>query len=481
MAQVEAAKRHSTLLLNFAEYEAEIIRKAGFNVDLGVIGAASGSIVARAANSGPLFSYFFPRPLYEYDVLVYNSAYDRKEVSKLFPFPKKAPLDDGMFEPLLVLAGASPFVRIAFIGVPSGLKSLVLAGLPFLGLAPAHEGVSVFDPCEETHGRVPDLTQAIVSLQRNIATPVGQYLSCCEQNIHPLSHVPVIINRNGDEIAAYGTLWRGRTVPAYVVLPQLKNNALGLARVLEELARLRPEVFPDRENRDWYGGKEFAFKEENEIDREIESRVEELNQFCEQQQQQKAAIATRLAFMKKILVAREDQSLPPDDRLAVNVRMTLEFLGFEVEDIDARIKGAIRKEDFWVKDREGFLAITEVTGTNAKNPKTKEFNDLLGRMATIFKRRDLVPEASNISGLLIVNYDIDTNPRQRPKLYRGDSEEIVAAARDRSIGLLSTVNLYDIAVAVKDGTITAEQGRTLIKGFGRIEFGVAEVEKSPSA
>jgi hypothetical protein len=33
----------------------------------------------------------------------------------------------------------------------------------------------------------------------------------------------------------------------------------------------------------------------------------------------------------------------------------------------------------------------------------------LGRMATIFKRRDLAPDASNVSGLLIVNYDINTN------------------------------------------------------------------------
>jgi hypothetical protein len=202
----------------------------------------------------------------------------------------------------------------------------------------------------------------------------------------------------------------------------------------------------------------------------VESRVEELKQFWEQAQQQKGDVTARFAFIKKILIAREDPAMPLDDRLSVNVRKTLEFLGFEVDEIDARIKSVIRKEDFWVKDEGGFLAITEVTGTNAKNPKTKEFNDLLGRMATIFKRRELVPDTSNISGLLIVNYDIDTNPRQRPKLYAGDAEEIVAAAREQSIGLLSTVELYNIAVAVKDGVITKEDGRTLIKGVGRIEF-----------
>jgi hypothetical protein len=84
-----------------------------------------------------------------------------------------------------------------------------------------------------------------------------------------------------------------------------------------------------------------------------------------------------------------------------------------------------------------------------------------------------VPNPAKISGLLIVNYDIATNPMQRPKLYGGEAKEIVGPAKDQSIGLLSTQELYNIAVAAKDGVITKEQARSLIKGFGRIDFVVA--------
>ncbi len=36
---------------------------------------------------------------------------------------------------------------------------------------------------------------------------------------------------------------------------------------------------------------------------------------------------------------------------------------------------------------------------------------------------------------------------KRPRLYSGDLEEIVEAAKEQGIGLLSTVDLYKIAVA----------------------------------
>ncbi len=95
-------------------------------------------------------------------------------------------------------------------------------------------------------------------------------------------------------------------------------------------------------------------------------------------------------------------------------------------------------------------------------------------VCTVFKRRDLVPDSSNITGLLILNFDIKTNPMQRPQLYGGEDEDIVETAKERNIGLLSTVELYKIAIAVKDGAITREQARDLIKQSGRIEFRVSE-------
>jgi hypothetical protein len=91
-------------------------------------------------------------------------------------------------------------------------------------------------------------------------------------------------------------------------------------------------------------------------------------------------------------------------------------------------------------------------------------------MTTVLRRPDLSSKSENLSGLLIINHDLATHPMKRPRLYAGDEEEIVAAAREYRIGLLSTVELYKIAIAVKDGRLSPEEGRRIIETFGRIEF-----------
>jgi hypothetical protein len=471
-----AEKMHRILLLNFTDADAEVLRKAKFNVELGYLGA-----VHHLERQGmPGVSYRFPRPLYEYDISIYNSSYRPAEMEKLFPDARNGPLGDPMLEAFLEWR-TRPNLRIAFTGVDQGVKTLVLAGLPFLKLSGAHEGVSMLEEflAPGYAFAISELAKLISSFRKDVKHPVGQYFEIAKTQSFTDNHYPVILNRNGDQIAAYCTVYEKTTRPVYVVLPQLKNNAACLLKLLEVVAKVCPDLFPDREIRDWYNSEEFAFREEKEIDRQMEARVQETMRFIETKRAEREDVAKRFAFIKEILIAREDVSIEPDHRLSVNVRKVLEFLGFTVEDIDAQIKGAIRKEDFWVKDGDDFLAITEVTGTNAKNPKTKEFNDLYTRMATIFKRRELVPDVSRITGLLVVSYDIDTHPAKRPRLYGGDGEEIVQTAQERDIGLLSTQELYNIAIAAKDGVITKENARNLIKSSGRIEFKAEPPAKLP--
>jgi len=247
----------------------------------------------------------------------------------------------------------------------------------------------------------------------------------------------------------------------------MKSNVAAVLSLLDVLVSLEPTLFPDIIRREWYDSDEFAFGEEKIIGEQINAAIEKTKKYVDDRKTEATEIRRRYSFIKEILIATEDSEL--DSRLSVRVKQVLEFLGFNVEDIDEKIKGAIKKEDFWVKD-EDFIAITEVTGTKNKNPKIKEYNDLLGRMTTIFKRRDLVPDASAIQGLLVINHDIDTHPARRPKLYSGDAEEIVEAAKDHDIGVLSTVELYKLAIGVKDGSLSKEDARKVIKQTGRIEY-----------
>jgi hypothetical protein len=454
---------HRIALINFSAKEADVLTKAGLNAELGFL--------AKTEDRGPYYAvYSFARPLYEYDVYVYNGLL-AEHVRRSYPNPKSLAHGIGtVIEPLTDFANP-PSLRISLLG-PDCPSGLVFGGVPFIHLDPADEGLSILKACENANVfRCAELEHAIKHLRSSIATPVHRYIRLEQPPKHPFNHFPLLVNRNGDLVGVYATIYHGaETRPVYVVLPQFRNNAETLVTILEVVAEAAPSLFPERPGkRAWLHTREFAFKEEIAIDEEIEAKTAELAAFGHAKRAERAGVAGPYECIRRILTATEDAS-EKSERLSTNVRLVLQFLGFEVVDIDEQIRGAIRKEDFWVRDG-GFLAVTEVTATKHKNPKTKEYNDLLGRMTTIFKHRDLVPDTTNATGLLVLGYDIDTHPFKRPRAFTGGEEEIALAAKEHGIGLLSTVELYKIAVAVKDGELSRDRARELVKESGRIEYG----------
>jgi hypothetical protein len=170
----------------------------------------------------------------------------------------------------------------------------------------------------------------------------------------------------------YGTAYiREASRLVYVILPPYMDNAAALVQVLDTLADVRPELFPDRPSkRSWLSSKDFAFSEELAIDQELAKREAEFAAFVEWAKAERIKVATPYEFMRKILVATEDPTVPAEDRLSTNIKMSLEFLGFQVTDVDAKIRGAIKKEDYWAEGGD-FLAIVEVTATKNKTPRSK--------------------------------------------------------------------------------------------------------------
>jgi hypothetical protein len=365
-----------------------------------------------------------------------------------------------------------PFLRIVFTGRQIVIPNLFLPSQ--VALHKADHDISVFEvePEGQLGIRNHELYQTIQSL-KGAFTEVGQFITSNMRG--DFSHNSVIVTRRGDEVASYGIGYDNRKEFAYVVLPQLKDNAEGLIKVLNTLVRVYPDVFPDKSNAGWLCSEEFLTPEERHISVEIETKNEETKKFIEAKEQERKQLNGRFSFMREILVTTEDSKLEPIKRLSAVCRKCLEYLDFEVIDIDATIKSRIRKEDFWVKEGT-FLAITEVSGTVAKNPKTKEFNDILSRMASIFKRKGELtpPEGFTLSGLLILNFDLQTHPNARPKPYTGEDEHLIETAKDHDISILSTVELHKIVMAVHDGKLPKKKARELIRTPGRVEFEVKE-------
>jgi hypothetical protein len=452
------------LLLNFTQPDAAIISKAGYDVERGYLGPYE---VEKQ------LPFQAPHPIYEYDILVYNSQ-TTPELRKEFVTKRNLLNETGSLDALSKFRG-TPAVRISFVGEYSGLPTLLQGGLSFVKLAEAEENVSMFfeRPWIQQSFAIPEIHRQIAGFKVGIAK-VGRFIVAGDE--YPFSHFPVLLSRSGEQIAAYGTTYTEGTLPRYIILPQLKANARAVLEILQTLERVCPRLFPDRTKSAWLQSKEFQLRDERAKESEIEQKVAETVAIVDKLRVERELLAKNNDFIRLLLVTSEDIKVEKEYRLSSVVRKALEFLDFSVEDIDEKTKTAIKKEDFWVSDGD-FFAITEVSGTAGTNPKVKEFNDILARIATIYRRKtDLIPEGvSDVSGLLVLNYDCERHPSKRPKAYTGDLEHIIETAIEQNIGILSTVELHKIVVAVKEGTLEKGAARAALKRPGRIVYDDSEL------
>jgi hypothetical protein len=452
------------ILLNFSAKEAHAIANAGYSVDRGFLG-----------KYGPekYLPFWAPHPLYEYDILFYNSSIT-SELEKEFTERRNLLQETGSSDTLSTLNG-TPSVRVSFVGDSTGLNHLLHGGVSFVHLVKAEDNVSVFLESSHNAFAIADVQKLISGFKSQIAK-VGYFFPA--RDPYPFHHVPALLSRKGHVVAAYGTTYGSDGHPSYILFPQLKNIPLAVIQILKCLENVVPSLFPDKFNKTWLESREFLLPDEREKEGEIEQKIADTLSVVEKLREQRAELAKNNAFIRGLLVATENSKFDPPERLSSVVRQALEFLEFEVEDIDEKTKSAIKKEDFWVKDGD-FFGITEVTGTVHTNPKVQEFNAILGRMATLYKRQtDLVlPKAAIVSGLLVLNYDTEHHPAQRPKAYTGELEHIVQSAEENGIGLLSTVELHKIVVSVKEGILSKVEARSLLKKSGRIEFDSTRVRK----
>src|SRR5437016_356078 len=190
------------LLLNFTESEAAILVKAGYNVERGFLGVYE---------QRKYLPYQTPHPIYEYDVLAYNSRFT-PELRNEFKSQQNLLADKGCLESLAHFKG-TPSVRISFIGENTGLPRFLHGGLSFIELEAAEQNVSMFfDANPPTAFAISEMQQLIAGFKRDIAG-VGQFISA--QDTYPFYHLPVLVSRNGEQVAAYGTSYGSSTVPRY--------------------------------------------------------------------------------------------------------------------------------------------------------------------------------------------------------------------------------------------------------------------------
>lgn len=456
-------KKPKTLFLNVSENEAKQVKH--FNE----LDAEFGFF-----NTAGSYNHHFPSAPYDYDIVI--AVLDNEEAEKLKE--KFATIADTVSDGEYFKHHLPRGFLLGFMGNCDGSGIRLLGIEEETGLEVAEKRDREFHKANHSVSPSPfdviaKRVKPILPVQRFIGGRIGIW-RC------------LLANRNGKCIAAYKTrkfsLETGSEhKPNGLLLPVCEKRAEVIGQVLDVLMEERSDLFPSVQSGQWLSGEEFTPAEVREVDKKIAQKVGEMEKWKAKQDEKKKEIENRYYPYKQILVADDD--LDESAKLSVNVKTVLEELGFQVRDIDEALKDVkgFRKEDFWVTDKD-YFALCEVTGTNSKNIRQNLYSRILGRITTAIRRKpgsislEGVKDVKDVSGLLIVNHDKNSHPKLRPRLYTGEDEEIADAAKELGISILSTAELYKIAMDVKEGRLSPAQSRKIIKGGGRIEYNKRKYE-----
>jgi hypothetical protein len=303
---------HQIQLLNFSEKDFQTVTKAGYHVERGFLGRYDPNY----------FAFQYPHPIYEYDVLFYNSNIS-PDLKKEFPQHCNLANEIGSYRSLLAFDGP-PHVRVSFIGEPNGATALLHGGVPFVELSNAEENVSSF--VEVPFGpifAIKEIHDLLTRFNGQIAK-VNQFFRVSADH-YPFNHFAVLRSRNGKDVVAYGTTYEKTEVLRYVLLPQLKDNASAAIRILQCLEKIWPELFPEKTKRDWLQAEEFKLPDERAAQREIEEKIAETMEFVEAKKKERDRLIVENSFVRRLLVATEDSKLDPSARLSGVVKRALEY------------------------------------------------------------------------------------------------------------------------------------------------------------
>lgn len=454
-------KKPKTLLINFLSADIEKLKfKNKVELEFGYI--------------NPKGSYhFYPCPPYEYDIVIANLDEKNDELVKV-NFTEYQTKDQDKID-------LKNHIWDGFILVFLGdfeKKGIIECGLDWLETSRADKRDKIINKVRTNYNIFDFLLE-----KHNILLPIKRYITFITEKPYRFRTEIFLVNKKNDSVSIYTTKKLGtfigddgeeytNYVPNCLILPQFENNLEVINDVFKVIIPIRPDLFPLESSKRWLEEESFLPSEVKKIKKEIEKKKREFEDFINKEEKGVEIIKDKYKYFTKILET-DDKSYEGDDKLSVNVKKVLEFLGFEVIDIDEKLKKTIKKEDYWVINND-YFALCEITGTVSKNPKASEYNGILGRINTVLQRKeDRIPnkyQQNIVKGLLIINHDRNTHPFERPKIYTGKLEELADSARNYGISILSTVELFKISKAVREDKLKKKEARTIIKQAGRVMY-----------
>jgi len=449
------------LLINFAQNEVDRLNKLNIQIDRGYISDVRSYIAPREGEKREeVVAYYLPHPIYEYKVGIVNLN-TNKEVIEEFKGKAKSLQRNirGEFFKFWIENG----ILIVFLG-NYNYTELINIGIPrvFLEEVHAHDITCHFLLDDKTSFR-----KCFKELQAQVTMPTDKYITIEEKFYKDLRDATMkkIYCNPGDELLGIylnnRPYYDNADVPRYIILPQFKNNILVIEKLLKEISKIYTKLLPEIYEPDWVDSDKYYPNEVGFFDKEMDKTIEKTKERISELLESKEDAKKKYTFLRGILFNSGNE-------LKQNVIQVLkEIFKLNIIDVDEQKEGDL-SEDILI-DNDGKKILGEIKGVTSQSPSPIYISQ-------VWKHIHHGGYKDIADGCLILNYDIKTDPEERPLAYVGEYEQDL-----QDIIFIDTRVIFYLAIAVIDYGLSIEEAKTILFRKGRVTFDLESYLKGKSS
>lgn len=457
------------LLINFTEADAE---KLGKNIPL-VIERGYLSDVKELSKTAAITSSYFPRdeaeavqermddlefcflhPVYEYQALFVNLN-NNASLQKEYEGKTKAYTDEDRkdFVKYWFLRG-SPLV--IFLG-DYNYRNLFNLGVPELGLTKVKNADIALNSIDPERSR--EVGKLFSELKSDVIVPTNFYIQESSKSVYQQERAKfktkfLYWNNNNEDLGIFIESDEGYSSndrPRVLVLPQFKNNISVIEKSLRLFATLNPKYLPELPSSDWLDTDEYYPQEVSIFDGKIDVIVDEAQGKIENLKTEKEDAKKKFTSLRGLL------HQTGDELKASVIEVLNEVFQVKTTDADASKEGGLLNEDVLI-EVNGEIILGEIKGVKSENPSPI----FIGQ---VWKHIHQSKDKNIRRGALILNYDLETNPKDRHLAYKGEYEKGL-----EDIIFIDSRIIFDLGIAIIDYGMPVSEAAAILFQNGRIAF-----------
>jgi hypothetical protein len=433
------------LLVNCREADADRLKRLGFKVDRGHYSDAVEIQKVGALASEKVYS-FLPDSIDKYKIIIVNLKYNTAIETE---FRGKRQILEKEFRTNFNKYWNDVGIMIIFHG------DYKYDGLSTLGIFHVN-----FADREQDDSRVNCLVQA--------DTELGKALNEVKSQLIP-GNKSLVIKEN----AISGETWEIRKIyedgkghllgcyftkngdarrecPRFIILPQAKDNILVAERLLRKLATIYPGHLPELDGPNWKETGTYYPEQLLEYDKKLLDYKRKLEGVIKELTKRKTESQKDFETLRSILYLAGDE-------LKNSVSQILRrFWSLNVTDM-AESKHKDCHQDILIEYGPRKI-LAAVHGTRDPSPSPR-------LIAQTWKHLHHSELGKGVEPALIVNYDTDTDPKDRQTAYTHDYEELLDG-----LIFIDTRVLFELTIGILDETFSPERAKEILFRAGRVEI-----------